>query len=196
VVCKPYSVRYKCRAPSTYNYNQTKKSVATEHQIVLPLRRDKHAKIWARLNFTCYLKQSYLDRFPGSQISRQSTYEGGKVVSPTHWPPLPPRKYSWYSFLLEAESTPGSQCGRKGCQWKNSSGNRTRYLPACSSASTNWATARPFHMLRTIPILYDTRNIIIFISTFLSDVSRNFFLNFRPKNFIKKSLKSSTFDSC
>jgi len=25
----------------------------------------------------------------------------------------PPRKYSWYSFLLEAESTPGPQCGRK-----------------------------------------------------------------------------------
>jgi len=25
----------------------------------------------------------------GSQISRQSTHEGGKVVSPTHWPPLP-----------------------------------------------------------------------------------------------------------
>jgi hypothetical protein len=30
----------------------------------------------------------------------------GKVVSPTHRPPLLPRKYSWYSFLLEAESTP------------------------------------------------------------------------------------------
>jgi hypothetical protein len=25
----------------------------------------------------------------GSQISRQSAYEGGKVVSPTYWPPLP-----------------------------------------------------------------------------------------------------------
>jgi hypothetical protein len=43
----------------------------------------------------------------GSQISRQSAHEGGKVVSPTHRPPLPPRKYSWYSFLLQAESTPG-----------------------------------------------------------------------------------------
>jgi hypothetical protein len=42
----------------------------------------------------------------GFQISRQSAYEGGKV-SPTHRPPLPPRIYSWYSFLLEAESTPG-----------------------------------------------------------------------------------------
>jgi hypothetical protein len=42
----------------------------------------------------------------GSQISRQSAHEGGKV-SPAHRPPLPSRKYSWYSFLLEAESTPG-----------------------------------------------------------------------------------------
>jgi len=49
----------------------------------------------------------------GSQISRQSAHEGGKVVSPMHRPPLPPRKYSWYSFLLEAESTPGPQCSRK-----------------------------------------------------------------------------------
>jgi hypothetical protein len=43
----------------------------------------------------------------GSQISRQSAHEGGKVFSPTHQPPLPPRKYSWYLFLSEAESTPG-----------------------------------------------------------------------------------------
>jgi len=43
----------------------------------------------------------------GSQISRQSAHEGGKVVSPTHRPSLPPGKYSWYSFLLEAKSTPG-----------------------------------------------------------------------------------------
>jgi hypothetical protein len=43
----------------------------------------------------------------GSQISRQSAIEGGKVVSPTHRPRLSPRKYSWYSFLSEAELTPG-----------------------------------------------------------------------------------------
>jgi len=34
--------------------------------------------------------------------------DGGKVVSLTHRPLLPPRKYPWYSFLLEAESTPGT----------------------------------------------------------------------------------------
>jgi len=33
---------------------------------------------------------------------------GGKiVVSLTHRPLFTPRKYSWHSFLLEAESTPG-----------------------------------------------------------------------------------------
>ena len=60
----------------------------------------------------------------GSQISRQSAHEDGKVVSPTHRPPLPPRKYSWNSFLSEAESTPGPYCGQKDCvnekfQWNH-----------------------------------------------------------------------------
>jgi len=32
-------------------------------------------------------------------------HEGGKVVTLTHWPSLPPG-ISWYPFL-EAESTPG-----------------------------------------------------------------------------------------
>ena len=43
----------------------------------------------------------------GFQISRTSAHEGGKVVCRTHSPPLPPGKYSWHSFLLEAESNPG-----------------------------------------------------------------------------------------
>jgi hypothetical protein len=49
----------------------------------------------------------------GSQTSRKSAHEGGRVVSPTHRPPLLPRKYSWYSFILEADSTPGPLCDRK-----------------------------------------------------------------------------------
>ena len=38
----------------------------------------------------------------GSQISRQSAHEGGKVVSRRYRPPLPPGH-----IPLEAESTPG-----------------------------------------------------------------------------------------
>jgi len=42
----------------------------------------------------------------GSRISRQSAHEGCKA-SFTHQPPLSPRMYSWYSFVLGEESTPG-----------------------------------------------------------------------------------------
>jgi len=41
------------------------------------------------------------------RISRQSAHEGGKVVSPKHWPLLPLRRYPSYSFLLEAGLTSG-----------------------------------------------------------------------------------------
>ena len=40
-------------------------------------------------------------RFPDFMTTAQ---DGGKVVSLTHRPPLPPENYSWYSFLLVAES--------------------------------------------------------------------------------------------
>ena len=46
-------------------------------------------------------------------ISWQLPHEGGKVVSPTHWLPLHPKKYLWYLFLLEAQSNPGPQCSGK-----------------------------------------------------------------------------------
>jgi hypothetical protein len=80
-------------------------------------------------------------RFPGgwgSQTPRQSVHEGGKVVSPTHRPLLPPRKYSWYSFLLKATERIMSM--------KNSSdtiGNQTRDLPVCSAVHKPIAPPRP-----------------------------------------------------
>ena len=43
-------------------------------------------------------------RFPDYTTTAQ---DGGKVVSLTHRPTVTPRKCSWYSFMLEAESTRG-----------------------------------------------------------------------------------------
>ena len=43
-------------------------------------------------------------RFPDIMTTAQ---DGGKVVSPTHRPPLPQGNNTWNSFLIEAESTPG-----------------------------------------------------------------------------------------
>ena len=53
------------------------------------------------------------------RIPRQLTNEGSKVSSRTYRPPLPPRKYPRYSFVLEAESTPGPRCDRKINPMKN-----------------------------------------------------------------------------
>jgi len=44
-------------------------------------------------------------RFPDFQTTAQ---DDGKVVNLTHRPTLPPGKHTWYSFLLETESTPES----------------------------------------------------------------------------------------
>jgi hypothetical protein len=62
--------------------------------------------------------------------------DGGEVVSLTRRPPFTPQEDSWYSFLLEAESTQGhSAAGRIRSIDKSNDliENRTRYLPACIS---------------------------------------------------------------
>jgi len=67
-------------------------------------------KVLSTLYFNVKVKQyiyRYITEPEGSQISRQTAYKCGKVVRPTHHPTSPDREYSWYSFLLEAESTPG-----------------------------------------------------------------------------------------
>jgi hypothetical protein len=43
----------------------------------------------------------------GLGTSLPPAHEGGKIVSPTYWPPLSRGKYLWCSFLLDAESSPG-----------------------------------------------------------------------------------------
>jgi len=54
-----------------------------------------------------------LQEIEAFRISRQSAHEGGNGVSPVYWLSIPPRRYPWYSFISEALSTPGPQCGQK-----------------------------------------------------------------------------------
>ena len=57
------------------------------------------------------LCKSHQGKNPCTGLERSWGFQeipGGKVVSPMHLPHLLPRKYSWYSFLLEAEYTPYS----------------------------------------------------------------------------------------
>jgi len=76
-----------------------------------------------------------------SQISRQSTHEGGKVVSPTHRSPLPPGDTNGTHFYIRLNSA-----ARRIASMKNSNdtiGNRTRDFRLQRSASISCDTARP-----------------------------------------------------
>jgi hypothetical protein len=69
----------------------------------------------------------------GSRISRQSAHQGGKVVSPTHWPSLP---QEGFLVLISVRGWVDARATMRpeGLSLKNCSdfiGNRTRDLPAC-----------------------------------------------------------------
>jgi hypothetical protein len=89
----------------------TKSKVHTEHpQISGATVKNLAARTtWSRE----FVHPCSTHEFETPTISKQSAHEGGKDVSPRHRPPLSPRRYSSYISLLEAESTPGSWCGRK-----------------------------------------------------------------------------------
>ena len=86
-----------------------------------------------------------LQAWKGPEVSRRLRLPDLKTIGTWRWqgfhPNAPaaftPRKHPWYSFLLEAESTPGAIVRLEGlCQWKkfnDTIGNRTRDIPACSA---------------------------------------------------------------
>jgi len=56
---------------------------------------------------TCLDRPVGLQEAEAHRISRQSANEGCQPYAPADYCPFP-RKYSWYSYLLETVSTPGS----------------------------------------------------------------------------------------
>ena len=82
----------------------------------------------------------------GSQISGQSVHEGGKVVSLTHRPPLPPGNISSKHSCFRLSQPQSHRAAGRIISMKNSSnvvGNRTRYLPGCSAVPQ--PTAPPWY---------------------------------------------------
>jgi len=83
------------------------------------------------------------------RLQGQSAHEVGKVVSYTHRPSLPSRKYSWYSCLRLSRPQGHSAAGRI-VSMKNSNDtitNRTRDLPACSAVLQPTAPPRAPYVL-------------------------------------------------
>jgi hypothetical protein len=56
----------------------------------------------------------------GSQISRQSAHEGGKFVSPTHRPPLPPGNIPGTHFCERLSQPQGNSAAGRIMSMKNS----------------------------------------------------------------------------
>jgi hypothetical protein len=109
---------------------------------VLFCKRDIHGSVHHDVKVK--IKQSHyrpgqalrVPRGWGSQIPKQSAHEGGKVVSPTHRPPLPPGNIPG-TLSVTGWVVPRAIVRPEDlCQWKKSSdtiGNRTRNFPACSA---------------------------------------------------------------
>jgi hypothetical protein len=77
-----------------------------------------HVSIWFNKQVKQYLVRAWIGpngyksvRFPELLDSRHMKVARLLVLGNGRL--YPPRRHPWYSFLLEAGSTPGSQCGRK-----------------------------------------------------------------------------------
>ena len=75
-------------------------------------------------------------RFPEFVTTAQ---DGCKFVKPYAPAAFTLKKYSWYSFLLEAASTPGPQCDRK------------YFISMKNSSDTSWDRTSEIHICSTAP---------------------------------------------
>jgi len=80
---------------------------------------------------------------PHYRISRQSAHEGGKVVSPTHRPPLTPEDTAGNHFCYRQRRSQWHSVAARIMSMKNSSdsiGNRTHDRTACSAVPQRTAS--------------------------------------------------------
>ena len=103
------------------------------------------------------LKQSHC-RPRGPDVSRRLRFPDFNTIGKWRWevyqPYVPatftPRKHSWYSLLLETESTPGHSAAGRIMSMKYSNdtiGNRTCDLPACSAVPQPTAPPAACHFI-------------------------------------------------
>ena len=110
---------------------------------------------------------SGLQRVPGirgSQISRQSAKEGGKVVSPTHRPTLPPGNVPYTDFCQRLSRPQGHGAAGRIMSIKNSNdtiGNRTRDFPGCSAVRQPTAPPSALSEKKTWQQKIDVAQVII-----------------------------------
>ena len=101
--CRPPVI---CQPP--VQYQQFNSNVAWKSH-ACPSLAQEYENLYKEIKHSCYRPEVHRS-FQEIKVPRlrDNGPGGGKVVSLTHRPPLPPRKYSLYSFLLEAGSTPVS----------------------------------------------------------------------------------------
>ena len=106
-IFQPVAIRH-----TDYAILAPKLFVGASVKVQPPLQSELREIVWCFFVFKCYLMMLSIAKvrksspFTGLErplgLQEVEAHEVCKVVSPKHRPPLPPRRYAWYSFRLKA----------------------------------------------------------------------------------------------